>query len=473
MPTLGLEVHKKIKDMTKAYGLMLAGVPAETLGQNQAEISSASIKKMGDIRENIDEAVRMSDFTQPSNSCGQASNDVCMLLLGIEGSDEFEKSSYECLSSDGSNLKSVLPNEDLLIRVEVDRYNPPKTYSKIKRAEFNPAKAEAHKVYLLEDQLLYLNESRQIIDLGQTPENCKRLFDAIQTPYLQDYVLNDDFMDPPSGPEEEAVCEMDRALQDSIENINCWCSTHSFTIFAPQTEEESPRGLYPYQAYWTKHTLQQWFSGDKDEKLSQLGIDAYIEKLALLGETTNSKVRSDTYAELFSTPGSESTFCATIREKTSPLRVKYKVTEVRPEHALENLESVMDFIDQNYPGENAKRQWELYDKTARSAMKQNLEALLIPPKIQELAVTAPITERNQVQYYRQQLKENAISSLITEDDLKTIIQMADSVSTDKREQLVEFLKTLPEEKLDEHRHKSNTVQEVWDELYGSTVPKHG
>ncbi|MCK1890505.1 hypothetical protein MXE01_15625, partial [Legionella pneumophila] len=49
------------------------------------------------------------------------------------------------------------------------------------------------------------------------------------------------------------------------------------------------RTLYPYQAYWTSHTLQQWFSGDKDEKLSRLGIDGYIEKLALLGTTTDTK----------------------------------------------------------------------------------------------------------------------------------------------------------------------------------------
>lgn len=44
---MGLHVHEKIKHMVKSYGTMITGIPAEILGQNEAEISVGYVKKWG------------------------------------------------------------------------------------------------------------------------------------------------------------------------------------------------------------------------------------------------------------------------------------------------------------------------------------------------------------------------------------------------------------------------------------------
>lgn len=166
----GLHVHEKIKHMVKSYGTMITGIPAEILGQNEAEISVGYVKKMGNMKENIAEVVRKSEMTQPTNSCGKASNEVCDLLLGTEGASEFEKSSYQVLSGDGSNLKGSLPNKNLLVRVEMDRFNAPQKYQKIKREEFNPETAEKIKFIYWKISLyisIYLEKS-STLDRHQT-----------------------------------------------------------------------------------------------------------------------------------------------------------------------------------------------------------------------------------------------------------------------------------------------------------------
>ncbi|CZG84934.1 TPA: hypothetical protein JBD88_12985 [Legionella pneumophila subsp. pneumophila] len=466
----GLRVHEKIKHMVKSYGTMITGIPAEILGQNEAEISVGYVKKMGNMKENIAEVVRKSEMTQPTNSCGQASNEICALLLGTEGASEFEKTSYEILSEDGSNLKSSLPNKNLLVRVEMDRFNAPHKYQKIKREEFNPETAEKNKIYLLEDQLLYLDIFGKVIDLGQTSDTCQKLFDAITSSGFQHYILNDEFIEPEDGEEEAAVCEIGEIVSSKMKNMDCWTATHSFTLFVPEAESEDTRTLYPYQAYWTRHTMQQWFSGDKDEKLSRLGIDGYIEKLALLSTTTDSKVRSNIYGELFSPPGKEHVFCTGMNEKFSPLRVKFKVTEVEPKIALQNLEEVQEFIDINYPGENAKAQCELYKTKAQDAMTKQLEKRLIEPTHRKESVT-PYKEKNTQSFFGKNLDttsriDKMISSVITMENLKILAKEADTLSGKDREKLVEYFKTLPSEQLAEIKPESETAQKAWDEQYG-------
>ena len=234
---------------------MVTGIPAETLGQNAAGISLDSVKKTGNIKENIQEVVLRSEMTEPTNSCGQASNEVCDLLLGIESASEFEKANYHILSDDGINLKDSLSDKNSLIRVEIDRYNAPNTYKVISRNKFNPENAERNKVYLLEDQLLYLTEAGKVMDLDQSPELCKELFDTLITSSLYShYPLDDGYMEASDGPEEEAICKINELFVTKSENLDCWRATHSFTILVPQAEEGASRTLYPYQAYWTKHS---------------------------------------------------------------------------------------------------------------------------------------------------------------------------------------------------------------------------
>ncbi|HDS3850377.1 hypothetical protein [Legionella pneumophila] len=467
----GLRVHEKIKHMVKSYGTMITGIPAEILGQNEAEISVGYVKKMGNMKENIAEVVRKSEMTQPTNSCGQASNEICALLLGKDGASDFEKSSYEILSKDGKNLKNSLPNKNLLVRVEMDRFNAPHKYQKIKREEFNPKTAETNKIYLLEDQLLYLDIFGKVIDMGQTSETCQKIYDSITSPLCQDYILYDSFLEPEESDEEAAIFEMGEIVTAKMKNMDCWTSTHSFTIFVPESSSEDTRTLYPYQAYWTSHTLQQWFSGDKDEKLSRLGIDGYIEKLALLGTTTDSKIRSSIYGELFSPPGKEHVFCTGMNEKFSPLRVKFKVTEVEPKIALQNLQEVQEFIDTNYPGENAKAQCELYKTRAQDAMTKQLEKrLLIEPTHRKESVT-PYKEKNTQSFFGKNLDttsriDKMISSVITMENLKILAKEADTLSGKDREKLVEYFKTLPSEQLAEIKPESETAQKAWDEQYG-------
>ncbi|HAU0922987.1 TPA: Dot/Icm T4SS effector MavC [Legionella pneumophila] len=467
----GLHVHEKIKHMVKSYGTMITGIPAEILGQNEAEISVGYVKKMGNMKENIAEVVRKSEMTQPTNSCGKASNEVCDLLLGTEGASEFEKSNYQVLSGDGINLKGSLPNKNLLVRVEMDRFNAPQKYQKIKREEFNPETAEKNKIYLLEDQLVYLDIFGKVIDLGQTSDTCHRLFNAITTPFYQNYILYDEYIDPKESAEEAAMFEMGEIVTAKMKNIDCWTATHSFTIFIPEAESEETRTLYPYQAYWTSHTLQQWFSGDKDEKLSRLGIDGYIEKLALLGTTTDSKIRSSIYGELFSPPGKEHVFCTGINEKFSPLRVKFKVTEVNPEIALQNLQEVQEFIDTNYPGENPKAQCELYKTKAQEAMTKQLEMRLLTEPTHRKESVPPYKEKNTQSFFSKNLDttsriDKMISSVITMENLKILAKEADTLSGNDREKLVEYFKTLPSEQLAEIKPESETAQKAWDEQYG-------
>ncbi|HAT6976829.1 TPA: hypothetical protein JAN54_00875 [Legionella pneumophila] len=467
----GLHVHEKIKHMVKSYGTMITGIPAEILGQNEAEISVGSVKKMGDVKENIAEVVRKSEMTQPTNSCGKASNEVCDLLLGKDGASEFEKINYQILSEDGTNLKSSLPNKNLLVRVEMDRFNAPQKYQKIKREEFNPETAEKNKIYLLEDQLLYLDIFGKVIDLGQTSDTCERLFNAITNPFYQNYILYDSFLEPEESQEEAAIFEMGEIVTTKMKNIDCWTATHSFTLFVPESDSEDTRTLYPYQAYWTSHTLQQWFSGNKDEKLSRLGLDGYIEKLALLSTTTDSKVRSSIYGELFSPPGKEHVFCTGMNEKFSPLRVKFKVAEVNPEIALQNLEEVQEFIDINYPGENEKAQCELYKTKAQEAMTKQLEKrLLVEPTHQKESVT-PYKEATPQSFFGKVIEttsriDKMISSVITEENLRALAKEADNLSGKEQEKIVDFFKTLPSEQLAKIKFESKTAQKAWDEQYG-------
>lgn len=393
----GLEVHKKLKHMIKSYGTMITGIRAETLGQNEAEMQLGTVSKKGTIKKDIEQIVQSSELTQPTNSCGQASNEVCLLLLGIEGANQFEKSAYQCLTDDGSNLKTALAHKNVLVRVEIDRFNAP----------------------------------------------------------------------------------INKIVQEKSKNLDCWVSTHSFTLFAPQTESDSPPTLFPYQAYWTKHTLQNWFEGNKDETLSQLGMDAYIEKLALLGTTTKTQERSDVYAELFSPPGKEKVFCAGINQKSSTLRIKFKVTEVDPECAFENLESVQAFINTNYPGETVHSQCALYETIARSAMTKQLESRLIPSPAKQDSIVAARTiitptniGKNRHAFFDPASNiDRAASSLMARENLKIIAKAADSCTKKEREIVKDFFKTLPQEALAEIKNESKTAQEAWDEQYGLVICK--
>lgn len=467
----GLNVHKKIKHLVTNYGAMVTGVPPEIIGQNAAEISIGAVEKTGNIMENIGEVVRDSELTQPTNSCGEASNEVCVLLLGIGAAKEFENAKYQLLSNDGTNLKNSLPNQNLLVRVEMDRYNAPIMYKKVKRAEFNPNTPEKNKVYLLEDQLLFLDEFGKILDLGQDPAICKQLFDAI-TSYTH-YSLNDPFMKPGFDPEEDAICMIGDIFKEKTKNVDFWTGSHSFTIYAPMAEENTPRTLHPYQAYWTKHTLQTWFEGNKDEKLSQLGFDKYIEQLTLMGTTDNWKVRSNTYAELFSPPGKEKSFCVGINEKRNPLRVKFKVTEVNPEIALENLESIQHYIDENYPGNSAEIQCDIYKTKAQNAMTKHLENLLIQQPAKQESIPPTRLGKSQHSFFHAPTKsiEEVISSLVTKEDRKVMAKKADNLSLKERDKLVEYFKMLPQEELADLKDESNTAQKAWDEQYGLILRK--
>ena len=378
-----LYVHNKFKHMVKSYGVIMTGISAEVVGQNQAAISLDSVKKGHDIRQNIADTVKKeaSQMLLPTNSCGEASNDVCAVFLGTEIASEFKASSnYQLLSDSGDNLKEAIPNRSALIRMQVDRYNPPITYSKMESSKFNSLSAQVNNVYLLENQLLFLDENRKVINLNQTENKCKELFDAISNVYYQSGSLVDALIEEDDGPDEAAICQLSKIVQTQKNTINRWTSTHSFTIFVTQASDNEPSRLYPYQAYFGSHTLQDWFLGDKDERLSNMGSETYIEKLALVGTATNNNERSNVYAELFAKPGREKSFCTNLNEKTQPLRVMFKVAEVDLKVTLSNLQEIQNFIDENYPGQNEKAQCELYSSQAQRAMTLQLESRLLKDK---------------------------------------------------------------------------------------------
>ncbi|MFO3184675.1 lpg2148 family Dot/Icm T4SS effector [Legionella pneumophila serogroup 1] len=377
----GFMVHKKLKSMSQSYGVMMTGVPAEVLGQMQAERSIPSINKTGNLKQQIAKEVSKvcHMMTEHTQSCGQASNDVCELLLGKIEAEKFHFTKYEALSADGDNLKNVLENTapsstNLLIRFEIDREDPPIVLVKTKNENFNPETAVRNKIYLLENKLYFLDKIGNLFNLGPGKKKCTQLFNAIGD--SAEYSLCDPFvLEEPEKPEDFAISEIVDIFNEQKERFDFWIGSHSFTIYIPQTLGESPRQFYPYQAYFGSHTLQDWFVSDKDEYLSRIGIDKYIEKLAVLGKTTNTKERSDIYAEFFSKRGREAFFCAHLNEKRQPLRVKFKITEINPELALKNLQETQEFID-THPGENPSDKVENYRNRAKLAMTEHLESLL-------------------------------------------------------------------------------------------------
>ncbi|HAU1654191.1 TPA: hypothetical protein JBJ28_11585 [Legionella pneumophila] len=383
----GFIVHNKLKSMYQSYGVMMTGVPAEVLGQTQAERSFPCINKTGNLKQQIvNEVSKVCHMmTEPTQSCGQASNDVCDLLLGKIEAEKFHFTKYTELSENGDNLKNTLENMEpfntnLLIRFEIDREDPPIVLVKTKSENFNPETAVRNKIYLLENKLYFLDRIGNLFDLELSKNKCNMLFKAIGD--SPEYSLCDPFiLEEPEKPEDFAISEIVDIFNEQKARFDFWIGSHSFTIYIPQTLDKSSYQFYPYQAYFGSHTLQDWFVSDKDEYLSQIGIDKYIEKLAVLGKTTNTKERSDIYAEFFSKRGREMFFCAHLNEKRQPLRVKFKITEINPELALKNLQETQEFID-THPGENPSDKVENYRNRAKAAMTEHLENLLeIKPEL--------------------------------------------------------------------------------------------
>ena len=373
----GLRVHERLKKMVKSYGLMMSGVSAELIGQIQAERSLARIKKNGDIRQIILNEVENIGhiISEPADSCGQISNDVCELLLEKAEVAKFHHTEYEELSANGHNLKKALKKTNQLIRFEVDRASYPKTVIKIKSKDFNPDTSAHNKIYLLENMLCFIDREGTVFDLGQTEKKCEELFSAIGG--LREYSICDPFtLEEPDTSEDFAICDIAKIFKAQKKRFDCWLGSHSFTVYTSQSLINTPRQFYPYQAYFGAHTLQYWLAGDKDESLSKKGIDKYIEQLVLLGSTTNTKERSDTYAQLFSTPGREDVFCAALNVRTEQLRVKFKIVEVNPNVALRNLDEVQEFID-THQGTSAADKVEDFKNRVKTAMTQQLESLLL------------------------------------------------------------------------------------------------
>lgn len=369
----GLMIHKKMKEMVKQYGIMVTGVPAEIIGQMQAERILARINNRIDIPPQILEEITTAakSMTEPADSCGQTSNEVCQLLLGKIEAEKFHQADYIELSAGGENLKDSLSNKNLLIRFEVDRANYPHLLIKVNRENFNPETATRHAVYLLENQLFYFDRKGAILDLEQSEKKCNSLFHAIGS--QKNYCLCDPYtLENPENTEDLAINDIARIFNEQKNKFDCWVGTHSFTILLPMSSTQSHPLFYPYQSYFGSHTLQDWFSSDKDDYLSQMGLDKYIEKLVLLGKAKNTKERSDTYAELFSRRGREQLFCAHLNEKTEQLRVKFKITEFNPEIALNNLNEIQEFIN-TYPGENPLDKIESYKSRAKSAMTKRIQ----------------------------------------------------------------------------------------------------
>lgn len=233
---------------------MMTGVSAEVVGQNQAEISVGTIIKIGDISKNISRTVEdvALDMIKPTNSCGQASNDVCALLLGVEEAKKLEQSNYQILSGTGDNLTSALKNTNLLIRFEVDRADYPMTLIKIKNKDFNPNTADRNAIYLVESTLFFLDKNGELFDLGQSEKNCNQLFNAIGDGTKHSLYFPWD----PTDDEERAICNIAKIFDDQKHQFDCWLGSHSFTVFAPKALNDSSRPWYPYQAYFGSHSLQ-------------------------------------------------------------------------------------------------------------------------------------------------------------------------------------------------------------------------
>lgn len=402
----GEEAHLKLVQMIKDYNVMLTGVSANSIGKNHAQtcLLPKSALAIPDFVENESKAM-----LEPSNSCGNISNQICDLFLGPAKATDFAKGPYIPLSNRGENLLAALnESNDYLVRFEMDRkINKSliifrEDIASIEDFQQRLDKAipntmpNSEEVVIIKDSLCYVHydketQKRRVIDLTPSAED-KALLQRLIEPCVQvsakqkgispetmrsqmesigifeDFDPNDD----------EMIVLEDFVKQQLSHCEDSWVSTHSFTAFIPKPKAGEVAIPHQYQAYARQHNLQNWVNNGHGEKLSQLGVEGYVNKLSTLAT-------ADSPSELWKIE--QSLFDLKLGgalATTQRARIKYQVTPVQPQLLYENLSQLQAWINEKYPGDTPELQVAAYEREAKKSL---LECLTTQAKEQNIQLT--------------------------------------------------------------------------------------
>ena len=389
----GAGVHGRFKQMTQAYGVMMAGVPAATLGVNQAAMQAV------DTTEGIDNAVLTAkdDMLEPSNSCGDQSNQVCQLFLGAAGAKVLSDMPYAVLSTNGSNLLEQIGthDENFLIRFEVDRALTIGFISidqSIKNLDELTKKVDSDKDF--RDRLIH-HRGVVLVDgdfyqispnatskafkphiIPSTEDKRQQLRDLCKGMGTDTDGADEIYIESPDNETQIKLVEEFTLLNKNAEDM--WASSHSFTTFIPPKPASTTRHPYQYQAYFGSHTLEEWLSSPKSDELSASTLDQYVSKLYNLSHAKGGDEVLRHEMGLFSLGGTDETRLLQSATACPPqaMRVKFKVASVDPAIVHENLSALQAFFNADYKGSTPKEQVLAYGAEANRAMTKCLEEQL-------------------------------------------------------------------------------------------------
>ena len=289
------------------------------------------------------------------------------------------------------NIINDNKNNDILVRFEVDRAVTPDVIFKKSAIQdeytlqniVNKDGRNRNKIFLLPDSLYHVDGNGKINKLSSNESEKQALIEIFEC--LKDgnvmVVIDDEFLqDNDPEPNIRAMYELNKISKNQMAAVEySWCGNHSFTLFIPKAIENEKRTFYPYQAFAYRHTLQQWFAGEKYNILSTAGIESYIATLTTLGTTKDKKTIHTLEASLFTLGGKDEQSVLNNPLAVIPwaMKIKFKVTEVNSTAANNNLNNLQNFIN-TYTGNNAKERVDSYKKEANEAMRKKLTSVLEP-----------------------------------------------------------------------------------------------
>jgi hypothetical protein len=425
-PISGESLHEMFKKMTMTYGVMMTATEPETLGENQAAfIDIDDIDVSADTLEatiKAEVARNTNAMIEPPDSCGDQSNQICMLFLGTAGKTAFSKKPYAvCVQEEEvtQTLQAEIKahqkeQEDILIRFEVDRcdlhrvslFSGVATADELKKRIESKSVSREKALILLRGSMCFLSDY-QIIEIPalQQEQNQnlaeKKLLESLFDD-MQAHIAQGPFICPPaelrnkdtgfpsylgvvsSQLHDAAIHLVEktllRVMNDPTSNY-LWLSSHSFTVCISGTPNQ--QRIYQNQAYAGKHTLQQWFTPTtsmvttKFDKLSKYTLEEYIEQCKKL-LSADGKERAKGYCDLFRRLGEEEfrfKGLAAAFISNTQLRFKYKITQLNPALAKQHLDQLQQFC--NKFGATSEAQVAAYKARAIHALHQGLSQRLV------------------------------------------------------------------------------------------------
>jgi hypothetical protein len=431
------DLHQQFKKMTIEYGFMMTGVSPEMVGRNQADrmdMDTVDFSELSKLPESELELViqkliyaNKDAMTKPPNSCGDQSNQVCELFLGMKGAEDFFQARYEiCVKPTDvfQDLQTAIVssyNENRLIRFEIDIGED--LYLFVQKKIKTPAELASNLLsdspsikltsafVLLEESLCFVyNNKMTVLPVSlEEKKHLSLLFSALQEKMEFDIYFS--WLNPDNeygiaflledinfvGLHKESFSELNKAISRQADAaVNMWTGSHSYTLFISGNSKSDqqittssaltfpiarPISLYQYQAYAGAHTLQEWIGGKKESDklkfnmIAQYSVQEYMQILSGV-VSEDGKARAKAYSHLFKQFGDEeerfkaSALSGASAKERIPLRLKYKMVSVNPYLAKTNLDKLLNSFKEF--GNDPKTQVATYEKRTIEAFSQRL-----------------------------------------------------------------------------------------------------